>query len=175
MKANGNSHTGKPAGAQGPCRAGSAFRILVVDDDIAIRLLNADMLMRSGYEVDTAEDGESGWEALQVKNYDLLITDNNMPKVSGVELVKKLHAARMALPVIMASGTIPEELDQQPGLQVAATLLKPFTCDKLLGTVKKALSKTDSTTDRSQLFMDHNAPGAIAEGVIQNNVRATIG
>jgi YesN/AraC family two-component response regulator len=64
--------------------------------------------------VDTAEDGEFGWEALQAKNYDLLITDNNMPKVSGLELVKKLRSARMALPVILASGAMPEELNRLP-------------------------------------------------------------
>jgi FixJ family two-component response regulator len=52
----------------------------VVDDDLAVRQLSAQVL---DYHVDAAEDG---WEALHAGNYDLLITDNNMPKVSGFEL-----------------------------------------------------------------------------------------
>ena len=46
---------------------------------------------------------------LQLNGYDLLITDNKMPKVSGVDLLNKLYAARMALPVITVSGTMPTE------------------------------------------------------------------
>lgn len=115
-------------------------RILVVEDDINIQQLNSSVLRRSGYHVDTAEDGADAWEALQASAYDLLITDNTMPKVSGLELVKMLRSARMTLPVVMASGTIPTEaLNGNSSLQLAATLLKPFTKDELLGTVEKVL------------------------------------
>src|SRR5579859_935677 len=79
-------------------------RILVVDDDADIRQLSTDVLIQHGYHVDAAEDGAAAWEALQLKRYDLLVTDNEMPKLSGVELLEKLHAARMALPIIMATG-----------------------------------------------------------------------
>ena len=72
----------------------------MVEDDVFIRRLNAELLLRSGYEVDTAADGVAAWQSLNTDSYDLLITDNNMPKVSGVELLKQLHGARMALPVI---------------------------------------------------------------------------
>ena len=84
-------------------------RILVVDDDISIRHLGTELLSQSGYEVDAAEDGAAAWEALSADSYDLLITDNNMPKVSGVELLRKMRAARMAVPVIMATGTVPQK------------------------------------------------------------------
>jgi DNA-binding response OmpR family regulator len=115
-------------------------RILVVDDERMIRQLNTEVLSCSGYQVDAAEDGAVAWDALQLNNYDLLITDHDMPKVTGVELLKKLHAARMALPVIMATGTPPEEeLDRHPWLQIQAVLLKPYTFDELLGTVKNVL------------------------------------
>ena len=107
------------------------------------------MLLRSGYQVDAAEDGEAGWEALQARHYDLLITGNNRPNLCGVDLVKMLHSACMTWPVIMASGAIPtEELNRHPGLQLAATLLKPFTLDELLGTVKKVLRAIDSSRER---------------------------
>jgi CheY-like chemotaxis protein len=84
-------------------------RILVVDDDRDIRRFSAHALIGSGYHVDAAEDAAAAWEALQIKAFNLLITDNNMPKLTGVELVRKLRSARMALPVIMATGKLPTE------------------------------------------------------------------
>jgi DNA-binding response OmpR family regulator len=78
-----------------------------------------------------------------------MITDHNMPKVSGVELLKKLRAARMALPVIMATGSLPDhEFARYPWLQPAATLLKPYTTDELLGTVREVLSATNGALDQ---------------------------
>jgi DNA-binding response OmpR family regulator len=124
-------------------------RILVADDDESVRGSIADTLIRSGYHVDAAEDGAAAWDTLQLRDYDLLVTDNNMPKVSGLDLVKKLRSARMALPVILVSGAIPtEELNRHPWLQLAATLAKPFTRDELVATVANALR---ALSDRSQL------------------------
>ena len=132
-------------------------RILVVDDDTGIRQLNTGALIRSGYHVDAAADGAAAWEALSADSYDLMITDHNMPKVSGVELLKKLRAARMVVPVIMATGTLPkEESTRYPWLQPAATLLKPYTVEEMLRTVKKVLGEAESTADGSQLFMFMN-------------------
>jgi DNA-binding response OmpR family regulator len=118
----------------------SSNRILFVDDNIEVREAVPKVLARSGYHVDVAEDGEAGWEAMQASRYDLLITDHKMPKLTGVELVKKLRFARMELPVILASAALPvEALDRDPSLQIAAVLLKPFTVDELLETVRTIL------------------------------------
>jgi len=115
-------------------------RILVVDDDGDIRRLNAEALMLLGFEVDAAEDGSVAWDNIQENSYDLMITDNRMPKVTGVELLKKMRAARMALPVIMATGVLPQdEFKRYPWLQPAATLVKPYTLVDLLGKVKEVL------------------------------------
>jgi DNA-binding response OmpR family regulator len=114
----------------------SRRRILVVDDDDAIRRFNFEALSSSGYHVEAAVDGAAGWEALNANKFDLLITDNNMPKLTGVELIKKLNEARMPVRVILASGVPPaEELE----LRLAAILPKPFTLEELLGTVKKVI------------------------------------
>jgi len=144
MESDESLHTG--AGAEPRSQTSRPHRILVVDDDPTVRELSSAILVRSGYRVDAAEDGAAGWTALQSGKYDLLITDNNMPKVTGIELVRNLRSACMALPVILASGQIPDEdLIKEPALQVAATLPKPFTGDQLLGTVDKVLQATDSS------------------------------
>jgi len=123
------------------------YRILVVEDDSSIRQLNSRALKRSGYEVDAAEDGAAGWEALNTDSYDLLITDNVMPRVTGVELLKKLRFCRMALPVIMATGSLPEaEFTRYPWLRPAAALLKPYTIAEMLRTVKKVLREAYCTS-----------------------------
>jgi DNA-binding response OmpR family regulator len=118
-------------------RSGVSPKILVVDDDSSIRRLSALALGQSGYTVDAAEDGAIAWQALNANRYDLMITDNRMPKVTGIELLRKLRAARMAMPVILATGILPAwELAQNPWLLPDATLMKPFSIDELLATVK---------------------------------------
>jgi two-component system, OmpR family, response regulator len=116
-------------------------RILLVDDDNDNRTLMAEVLSRFGYQVDIAADGETGWQAIHAESftddgYDLLITDNQMPKLSGIGLIKKVRSARMNLPVILASGTAPPGAES---LRLAAILPKPFTPDELVQTVKRAL------------------------------------
>jgi CheY-like chemotaxis protein len=115
-------------------------RILVVEDNVAIRELNTQVLVRSGYQVDAAEDGAAGWEVLHTNNFDLLITDHDMPRLTGVELVKKARSEHMDLPIILATGTLPaEDIARHPWLQLAAVLLKPFTTEELLNSVRRAL------------------------------------
>ena len=140
MEKNAILQTGESAGAQARCRATPSNRILVVDDDADIRQVNADVLRRFGYQTETAAAGVA-WEALQANRYDLLITDNNMPKVSGIELVKKLRSARLTLPVILATRALPiEELERNPWLQPVATLVQPFLHRQLLATVSEVLA-----------------------------------
>lgn len=118
------------------------LRILLVEDDAAVRSLNADVLTRVGYVVDTAKDGESGWAALRIGHYDLLVTDNTMPGMSGLELIKKVRSEDISMSVILASGTVPaEELNRIPWLQVNALLPKPYTIQELLRTVNQVLRK----------------------------------
>jgi len=136
-------------------------RILVVDDDAMIRQLNTEVLSCHGYLVDTAADGDIAWDAIQENNYDLLVTDHEMPKVTGVELLKKLHAAHLALPAILATGTYPQaELEQHPWLQIDAALLKPYTFDELLITVKNVLYA--HTGDAGELAAPPNWQGEIS-------------
>jgi DNA-binding response OmpR family regulator len=150
MKVRKPSKAGEPPYPLLQSQSIPAHPILVVDDDILMRQLSTEMLVQSGYEVDEAADGAAGWEALQSKRYSLLITDNFMPKLTGVEIINLLNAANMDLPVIMATGRVPkEEFNRHPWLQSAAMLVKPFTCSELLATVKKALRATNSSRQGS--------------------------
>ena len=118
-------------------------RVLVVEDESDRRQLNTDVLIDAGYQVDVADDGTTAWAALQLSQYDLLITDQFLPKLSGVELLKKIHDARMSLPVIMVTEILPTwEFALHPCLQAATMLRKPYSMGKFLGMVKGVLAKT---------------------------------
>ncbi len=120
--------------------AGVPLRILLVDDEPSICALNAKALAKSGYRVDAVEDGSAAWQILQLQSYDLMITDNNMPNLSGIGLIKNLRGASMALPIIMATGLAPhDEFDRDPGLKPDAILNKPYTVEELLETVAVVL------------------------------------
>ena len=132
-----------PAEASSRGLARPPHQILLVEDDSMVREVSATMLVRAGYQVTAVEGSQAAWEALQSRSYDLLITDNQMSGLSGLELVRKLRSAQLALPVIMASGGIGvDELTQNQWLQPATLLLKPFTRDDLLEKVTAALNRT---------------------------------
>ena len=144
---------GEPAGTSLPCAANPPRRILVVEDEPDIRRLNAEVLVSFGYHVDTAEDGNAGWEALHTsrhspESYALLITDHAMPGLSGLALVKKARAARITLPVIVATGRLPMEdlMTRYPWLKPVAALVKPYSIGQLLRTVETALRMADGVS-----------------------------
>ena len=143
MNENNISQTGARACAARQCQTNSRPRILVVEDDREQRQTNALVLACSGYTVDVAEDGAAAWEAAQASRYDLLITDNHMPRLTGLELLKKMRSTGMGLPVIMATGILPtQELIQNPWLEPVALLAKPYAAEQLLETVKALLHTT---------------------------------
>ena len=155
MKENKISQAEEPAGMPLQFPAESLCRILVVDDYRDIRQLSTEVLSHSGYKVDTAADGAAAWEALQSKAFNLLITDNDMPRLTGIELVRKLRSASMMLPVILTSGSLPmEELTQNPSLELAAILPKPFSPEELLGTMTNVLTATVSAPGQLERLPD---------------------
>jgi DNA-binding response OmpR family regulator len=94
--------------------------------------------------VDTVADGAAGWEAVQANQYNLLIAEHCLPRLTGIDLVRKLRAARMDVPVVLTAVRLPkEELVLDPVLQLAAVLQKPFYISQLLETVKAVLHAGD--------------------------------
>jgi DNA-binding response OmpR family regulator len=118
----------------------SPRRILVVDDDNYTRQLSVDALVDAGYEVESARDGGAGWEALQVNDYNLVITDNHMPRMTGMEMIAKLRSTRMSVPIILATRTFPANIiAHNPWLKPDASLQRPCSNDDLVASVKKVL------------------------------------
>jgi DNA-binding NtrC family response regulator len=73
-------------------------------------------------------------------SYDLVVTDNKMPNMTGVEIIARLRSARITVPVILAPGHLPtREFARKPWLIPNATLQRPFSHDDLLEAVKKVL------------------------------------
>lgn len=139
-----------------PHRAASSAHILLVDDDPAIRGTVALVLEDAGYRVGCAEDGEAGWHALCADPSDLLSTDYEMPKLTGLELLRRVRGVSRRLPAILISGSPPRgEADLESLLQPGAIIPKPFSVGALLAKVEELLhgslagSSADSRDDWS--------------------------
>ncbi len=136
---------------------------MVVEKKEDLRQLNAEVLVDAGYQVELAEDGEAAWAALQFRRFDLLITGQFLPKVSGVELLKKIHRASLPLPVIMATEILPTwELALHPCLRAVTLLHQPYCMDKLVGLVASVLLGT-------ALGFAENVPAANRQGQLSAN------
>ncbi len=96
-------------------------RILVVDDSITVRELERKMLENAGYHVEVAVDGVDGWNAVRSGGYDMVVSDVDMPRMNGIELIGHIreHPDFKSLPVIVISYKDKEE-DRLAGLQAGA-------------------------------------------------------
>jgi two-component system sensor histidine kinase and response regulator WspE len=107
---------GVEAGGEKPAK-----RVLVVDDSLTVRVLERKLLGNRGYEVEAAVDGMDGWNAVRTGRFDLVVTDIDMPRMDGIELVTliKKDAKLKSLPVMIVSYKDREE-DRRRGLEAGA-------------------------------------------------------
>jgi len=117
-------------------------KILAVDDSVTMRRMISFTLIKEGYDMVEAANGEDAIKKLYSETIDLLITDLNMPEMNGLELLKTIRAnpKHKFMPVIMLT----TESDRDSVLEgkasgVTGWILKPFSPEKLIGTVKKVL------------------------------------
>jgi len=110
------------AATAGAAVASRTKRILVVDDSITVRELERQLLESRGYAVDVAVDGMDGWNAVRSVEYDLVVSDVDMPRMDGIQLVSQIKrdARLRTLPVIIVSYKDREE-DRIRGLDVGAS------------------------------------------------------
>ena len=120
-------------------------RVLVVDDSITVREMERKLLENRGYQVEIAINGVDGWNALRTDKYDLVITDIDMPRMNGIELVSQMknHPILKSLPVIIVSYKDREE-DRIKGLEVGANYYltkSSFHDDTLINAVRDLIGE----------------------------------
>lgn len=118
-------------------------RILLADDEAATRDLVRRALEADGHCVVVMEGGNDALArlALEPQNFDLVVTDVNMPGMDGVELSDRARALNPALSIVLMSG-LPEQLERAKALRTPTyfTIPKPFTLEQMRALVRKALS-----------------------------------
>ena len=118
-------------------------KILLIDDEEAVRRIVGEILKRGGYEVHCAEDGRSGLELVKHQSFDLLITDLLMPERDGLETIMALRRQHAPLKIMVISGCGQslggEYMKIAEHLGADLTLAKPFTGSELLTAVAKLL------------------------------------
>lgn len=127
---------------------GSGRRILVIDDDLAIRVLLQAVLKRMNFSVELAEDGAAGLERLQTDNtFDLILLDLMMPRLNGYEFIERVTAAypdaRPHIIVFTAAGK--RGVEKIPTDAVCNSILKPFDLEKFVEMIGDCLNGSHST------------------------------
>ncbi len=122
---------------------GTGRRILVIDDDMAIRVLLQAVLRRMKFDVELAEDGAVGLEKLANDGgFDLILLDLMMPKLNGYEFIERIGAKhpdeRPHIIVFTAAGK--RGVDKIPEDSVCASILKPFDLDKFIEIIGECLT-----------------------------------
>lgn len=119
-----------------------AKTILTVDDSASIRQMVTFTLKSAGYEVTEAVDGQDGLDKAKSKSYNLILSDQNMPRMDGITLIKNLRALPQykATPILMLT-TESGDAMKTAGRAAGATgwLVKPFDPQKLIEVVKKVI------------------------------------
>jgi len=116
-------------------------RILIADDEEALRELLREQLSAQGYTIDEAPDGEVAVEKLQQGKYHLAILDINMPKKNGLDVLKHIREQKLPMRVIMLTGRLGFSVGSESILLGADEYItKPFDLDYLEMAIKKVLA-----------------------------------
>lgn len=124
--------------------------VLVVDDEIHIVHVVAIKLRNNGYEVISADNGAEALELAIGEKPDIIVTDFQMPVMTGLELVEKLrqHEETKDIPVIMLTArSFAIEQEQQDALKISGCLSKPFSPKELLGNIEDILYQKELVSD----------------------------
>jgi len=133
-------------------------RILVVDDDVAVRGAIKMVLEQDGHDVTLASDGRSGVSAAEGDAFDMVICDIFMPGMDGIETIHAFHKINPRMPVIAMSGFMfrdgqspaPDYLTLSTKLGAAKSLRKPFRPQELLKAVRECTANAAPGGDLKQ-------------------------
>jgi len=115
-------------------------RILIVDDDESDRIVLSTILERAGHETFVAEDGEEALSQCRGKAFEVVITDLQMPRMHGLELITVLRDLSPRPAIIAILGTGSDQLDMAQALGATVTLSKPVKPKELLSAVTEAVA-----------------------------------
>lgn len=120
--------------------------ILVVDDEPSIRSLLGETLRIAGFNPAMASDGKSALEDIRMRNFDLILLDINMPRISGFEILKEIRRIQPNLPVIVLSAR-QEKSDVIEGFRVGADdyISKPFDLEELIMRIKSVIRRSGTS------------------------------
>ena len=121
------------------------MRILVVDDFSTMRKIIKNILRQLGYNnVTEADDGTTGWETLNRDNIDFIISDWNMPQMTGIELLRKVRSSEeyASTPFLMVTAEAQQEnIIEAVQAKVSNDIVKPFTAETLGQKIDKIFDK----------------------------------
>src|SRR5258707_1121191 len=127
---------------------GSGKRILVIDDDLAIRVLLQAVLRRMKFDVELAEDGAVGLDKVRRDGeFDLILLDLMMPRLNGYEFIEKISqempdGGRPHIIVFTAAGK--RGVEKIPANAVCNSILKPFDLEKFIEMIRDCVSRNHS-------------------------------
>lgn len=118
------------------------YSILVVDDEETFRYMLSTLISGAGYNVDTAQDGVTAINAVQMRMFDVVLCDVRMPKVDGIEVLKFIKTNFPNTEVIMLTGTADVRIAVEC-MKIGAYdhIMKPTTSEDLLSTIERALER----------------------------------
>ena len=128
-----------------------SYSLLWVDDEIELLKGHIMFLEKKGYEVDTVSNGFDALDRCADRTYDLILLDENMPGISGLETLARLKELTPATPVVMVTKSEEENImDQAIGSQIADYLIKPVNPTQILLTLKKNIHQKEIVTEQTQ-------------------------
>ncbi len=151
-------------------------RVLIVEDEAELALLIAQVLREEGYAAETAGDGRSGLARALAEDFDLLILDWMLPDRSGIQVVRRLRAAELGVPVLMLTARAQIE-DRVEGLDAGADdyLPKPFAFAELLARVRALSRRPQGKTDEATLKAGDLTLDPVRHVVRRGNERIDLG
>src|SRR5512138_2167103 len=126
------------------------LRILWTDDEIEVLKPHIFFLREKGYEIDTCSNGNDTIDLIKLNPYDLILLDEHMPGMSGIETLRLIKEARPEIPVVMITKSEEEEIMEAAiGSEIADYLIKPVKPNQILLVLKKNLEQKRLVTEKT--------------------------
>ena len=133
------------------------YKLLWADDEIELLSAHIIFLQNKGYEVKRVTNGPDAIEACKEENFDLILLDENMPGLTGIETLAKIKEIHPATPVVMVTKSEEEDIMEQAiGSKIADYLIKPVNPNQILLTLKKNIHSKEILTEKTNSAYQQN-------------------